>query len=146
LGLALYYGDSWHEASRELLTYRRLTGRKDQNHVIADCYRAVGRYDKAIEICREVSPKDVEPEVWAEVVIVAASSFADKGDVNRALAETARADLEPKRVEEHTLRVWYVRADLLERAGERAQAKKMWERIYAEDPDFYDVASKIGRG
>lgn len=145
LGLALYRTDRWHDASRELLTYRRLTGRKDQNHVIADCYRALGRFDRAVEICREVTPKDVDPEVWTEVVIVAASSLADSGEIDRALAQMARADLAPKQIERHTLRAWYVRAELLEKKGDHAQARRGLERIYDEDPDFYDVATKLGR-
>lgn len=145
LGLALYRSERWHDASRELLAYRRLTGRKDQNHVIADCYRALGRFDRAVEICREVAPTDVDPEVWTEVVIVAASSLADSGDLDRALAQIARADLAPKQIASHTLRAWYVRAELLEKKGDHAQARRAWERIYEEDPDFYDVAVRLGR-
>lgn len=144
LGLAYYRSARWHDAARELLTYRRLTGRKDQNHVIADCYRALGRFERALEVCREVSRDEVAPDIWAEVLIVSASSLGEMGELPRALAEIARADLEPRKVDEHTLRLWYVRADLLERAGDRGQANRLWERIYAEDPGFFDVEERLG--
>jgi tetratricopeptide (TPR) repeat protein len=145
LGLALYHGGNYKQASQELLTYRRLTGSVEQNHVIADCYRALDRPDKALEVCSQVSRKAVSPEVWAEVLIVAAGAAADKGDYVRALKHLDRGELEPRRVEPHHLRLWYARADILEKAGRRREARKAWERLFAEDPDFFDVAERISR-
>ncbi|MGH2771355.1 MAG: tetratricopeptide repeat protein, partial [Actinomycetota bacterium] len=55
LGLAAYRAGRWKEALGELLAYRRLTGQLDQNHLIADCYRAQGRPERALEVCDEVS-------------------------------------------------------------------------------------------
>ncbi|MCA1839987.1 MAG: tetratricopeptide repeat protein [Actinomycetota bacterium] len=143
LGLSYYQTERWQDAARELLTYRRLTNRNDQNHVIADCYRALERPDRAIEICSEVVRQEVSEDVWAEVVIVAASAFADKGDLSRALSEMNKADLETNSVQAHNLRLWYVRADLLERAGKKAQAHELWERVYADDPRYFDVADRL---
>lgn len=142
-GLALYRASRYRDAVRELLTYRRFTGRLDQNHVIADCYRALGRPDRALEICHEVTPGKVSPEIWNEVLIVAASTLADQGDIEKALAQLARADLNPPEVEPHHLRLWYVRADLLEKAGRGKEAKAMWERISTEDPNFFDVSQRL---
>lgn len=142
-GLALYRGGSYRDAVRELLTYRRFSGRLDQNHVIADCYRALGRPDRALEICHEVTPDRVTPEVWAEVLIVAASILADQGDLEKALAQTDRAERTPPRVETYHLRLWYVRADLLEKTGRRKEAKTLWERISALDPNFFDVGERL---
>jgi tetratricopeptide (TPR) repeat protein len=143
LGLSYYRAERWHDALRELLTYKRFTGRKDQNHVIADCYRADGRYDKAFQIINEVSPNMVSPEVWSELMIVAASILSETGDIEKALYQLIRADTKPQKVETHHLRLWYVRADLLERAGRTKEAQRDWEAIYAEDPDFFDVGSRL---
>ena len=143
LGLSLYQTQRWQDAARELLTYRRLTNSHDQNHVIADCYRALERPERAIEICSETPKDEVAEDVWSEVVIVAASAFADKGDLTRALAELNRADLEPRSVQPHHLRLWYVKADLLERSGKRKAARDLWERIHAEDADYFDVADRL---
>ncbi|MGH2813058.1 MAG: tetratricopeptide repeat protein [Actinomycetota bacterium] len=145
LGLSLYRQGKWSEALRELSTYKRFTGRKDQNHVIADCYRAVGRTEKAMEVLREVKREEVPPEVWTEVVIVGASTFADSGHLNKAIAHLSRAELQPKKVEPHHLRLWYVRSDMLERAGRDEEAKAVWEAISAEDPEFFDVSERLER-
>lgn len=143
LGLALYHTGKYKDAVRELLTYRRLTGLVDQNHVIADCYRALGRLDKALEVCHEATPSLVGPEIWSEVLIVSASTLADMGEPDKALAQTARGDLSPSKVEPHHLRLWYVRADLLEKTGRNSEAAALWERISAEDPQFFDVGERL---
>lgn len=143
LGLALYHAGNWKEALRELLTYRRLTNSVDQNHVIADLYRAQGRPDRALEVAAEVRPGDVSPVVWAETVIVAAGALADKEDLRGALAMMNRAELDPGEVEPYHLRLWYALADLLERAGRRREAEEAWSRIVAEEPDFFDVQERL---
>ena len=50
LGLALYRMGRWKEAAAELSAFKRLTGSQEQNPVIADCYRALGRPEPALEI------------------------------------------------------------------------------------------------
>src|SRR6187455_3255296 len=42
-GLALYQLGRFREALTEMQAYRRMSGRADQNHIIADSLRAVGR-------------------------------------------------------------------------------------------------------
>ena len=43
LGLALYGQQRWQEALTELKAYRRMTEHADQNHIMADCLRGLGR-------------------------------------------------------------------------------------------------------
>jgi tetratricopeptide (TPR) repeat protein len=143
LGLAYYHAGRWKDALRELLSYRRMTGLPEQNHVIADCYRALGRPDRALEILSEVPPDSTPPDVWAETMIVAAGALADKGQIDRALATLSRADLNPESVEPYHLRLWYMRSDLLERAKRREEAIEGWRSIVAEDPEFFDAAQRL---
>lgn len=143
LGLALYHSGDFKEALRELQAFKRMSGSLEQNHLIADSYRAVGRPEKAIEVCGEVHPKEVSEEVWTELLIVAASTLADGGDIERALSYISRGEFQPKEVQPHHLRLWYVRAELLEKAGKQAQAKALWERIAREEPDFFDVSERL---
>jgi tetratricopeptide (TPR) repeat protein len=143
LGLAYYRLGKWKEAQRELLAYRRVTNSTDQNHLIADLYRAQGRPDRALEITAEVRPESTSPELWAETMIVAAGALADKEDLRGALAMLNRADLNPDQVEGYHLRLWYVLADLLERSGRRREAAERWARIVAEDPDFFDAQRRM---
>lgn len=143
LGLALYHSGDFKEALRELQAFKRMSGSLEQNHLIADSYRAVGRPEKAIEVTGEVHPKDVSEEVWTELLIVAASTLADGGDFERALSYISRGEFQPKEVQPHHLRLWYVRAELLEKAGKETQAKALWERIAREEPDFFDVSDRL---
>lgn len=145
LGLAYYHQGQWKEALRELLTYRRLTSALDQNHVIADCYRAQQRPDRALEVCAEVSPEEASPETWTETAIVAAGALSDKGDVRGALAMLNRVDTGGDSVEMYHLRLWYVMADLLERSGRRREAAELWKRIVAEDPYFFDAEQRLNK-
>lgn len=143
LGLALYHAGDFKEALRELQTFKRMSGSLEQNHLIADSYRALGRPEKAIEVCGEVRPQDVSEEVWTEILIVVASTLADGGDIERALSYISRGEFQPKEVQPHHLRLWYVRAELLEKAGKHDQAKALWGRIAQEEPDFFDVAERL---
>lgn len=143
LGLCLYRAGGWQQAVQELLAFRRMTGSLEENYVIADAYRALGRPDRALELIGEVPRRQVPPDVWAEVMIVAAGALADKGELEQALMRLSRADLEPRSIEPYHLRLWYVRSDLLERSGRHAEARAGWERIAAEDPDFYDVMERL---
>ena len=86
LGLALYGQERWHEALTELKAYRRMSGRADQNHVIADCLRAVGKPAEAVPLAEEALHAKVSNEAKAEAVIVAASALADQGRFAEALA------------------------------------------------------------
>src|SRR5690606_9350388 len=43
-GLTLYRLGRWRDAARELEAFRDLSGTAEQNAVLADCYRALGRW------------------------------------------------------------------------------------------------------
>ncbi len=143
LGLSYYQMGRWQEAARELLTFRRLSGSFEEHHVIADCYRALEKPDRALEICAEVPPGTLSAELQAELAIVAAGALADKGMIERALSHIATADVEPRTIEPYHLRIWYMRADLFEKAGDTQRARSLWDRIYAEDPDYFDVSDRV---
>ncbi len=81
LGLALYGQERWQEALAELKAYRRFSGRADQNHVIADCLRAVGKPQEAVPLAEEELRAKVPHEAKAEAVIVAALGAGRSGAV-----------------------------------------------------------------
>ena len=62
LGLALYGQERWQEALTELKAYRRISGRADQNHVMADCLRALGRPAEAVPLADEELRGEGRPE------------------------------------------------------------------------------------
>lgn len=143
LGVARYHAEDFAGAHSELLAYRRLSGQQDQNHLLADCARAAGRPEKVAEYVEAMDPAAVPPERIAEAVMVLAGDRADRGDLDAALRALERVDLAPSEVHEHHVRLWYLAADLSERAGERNAAREYLDAISAVDPDYLDVADRL---
>lgn len=143
LGVARYHAQDFAGAHSELLAYRRLSGRQDQNHLLADCARALGRPEKVAEYVDAMDPAAVPADRIAEGIIVLASERADRGDIDGALRTLERADLAPAEVAAHHVRLWYLAADLSQRAGEHDTARDYLEAISAVDPDYLDVAERL---
>lgn len=145
LGLAYYRAGRWQEAARELSAFRRLSGTAEQNAVLADCYRALGKPERALELCNEVSPGAVPAETYFEANIVAAGALADGGRIDEAIARLEELELQPENAEEHHLRAWYALADLLERRGRFTQAREWFEAVAAADPEATDAPERAKR-
>ncbi|MFN2586513.1 MAG: tetratricopeptide repeat protein [Actinomycetota bacterium] len=145
LGLAYYRAGRWQEAARELAAFRRLSGTAEQNPVLADCYRALGKPERAVELCDEVTRDRVTADVFYEANIVAAGALADRGRLEDAIARLERLELQPENAQEHHLRAWYALADLLERRGRFTQAREWFEAVAAVDPDATDAPQRAKR-
>lgn len=143
LGLALYGQERWQDALAELKAYRRMTGRPDQNHVIADCLRAVGKPSEAVPLAEEELRSKVSNEAKAEAVIVAASALADQSRFTEALAFLGRARTRADVAEPYTLRLWYVRGDILARAGRREEAAIEFRKVMRHDATAFDAAERL---
>lgn len=143
LGIAHYTAGRYAEAHAELLAYRRLTASADQNHLLADCARALGRPEKVAEYVDGMIAARVDAARIAEGLIVLAGDRADRGDLEGALAAVQRAQLDPDHVQPWHPRIWYVTADLLERLGRSAEAREYFEAIYAVDDEFGDVQERL---
>jgi tetratricopeptide (TPR) repeat protein len=145
-GLALYGVGRWNEALAELKAYKRMTGEVDQNHLIADCLRAVGKPAEAVPLADEVlRTKKVGNEVKAESVIVAASALADQGRFAEALAYLGRARTREDIAEGYTLRLWYVKGDILEKVGRPEEAATEFRKILRHDSAAFDVAERLSQ-
>jgi tetratricopeptide (TPR) repeat protein len=143
LGMAFYGQGRWKEALSELKAYRRITGRADQNHIIADCHRGLGRPGEAVALAEEELRAKVTNEAKAEAVIVAASALADQGRYSEALAFLGRARTKDDVSEPYTLRIWYVKGDILSKAGRNQDAAREFERIMRHDPGAFDAAERL---
>jgi tetratricopeptide (TPR) repeat protein len=146
LGLALYGQARFVDALKELKAYKRMSGRNDQNHVIADCLRGVGRPRDSIALADEAlgDPK-VTNEVKAEAVIVAASALADERRYAEALAYLGRAKTRSDVAEPFTLRLWYVKGDILARAGRTDAAAAEFRKVVRHDASAFDAAERLAR-
>lgn len=145
LGIALYRSERFKDAARELSAFRRISGSTEQNPVIADCYRAAGKPDKALELIEEMDPSRVPAPVFYEGRIVAAGALGDAGRLDDAIATLEALELDPVTAGEHHLRAWYVLGDLLERRGRFTQAKEWFEAVAAADSDITDAPERASR-
>jgi tetratricopeptide (TPR) repeat protein len=145
LGLALYAAGRWKEAATELSTFRRIAGSTEQNHVLADCYRALGKPGRAVELCDEIDPARAGEEVYFEGAIVAAGALADLGRLDEAIARLEGLNLDPDVAQAHHIRTWYVLGDLLERKGRFTQARGWFEAVAAADAEMTDAPQRAER-
>lgn len=143
LGVAYYTAQRYAEAQSELLAYRRLSGSADQNHLLADCARALGKPEKVAPYVDEMIAADVPAERIAEGLIVVAGERADRGDLEGALDAIGRFDLHPPEIQPWHPRVWYVAGDLSERLGQHDQAREYFLAVLAVDDEFGDVEDRL---
>lgn len=143
LGVVRYHAGDFAGAHSELLAYRRLSGRQDQNHLLADCARAAGRPEKVVEYVGAMDPDTVPADRVAEGILVLAGDRADRGDLQGALGALERADLAPADVQDYHVRLWYLAADLSERLGDRDAARDYLDAISAVEPDYLDAAERL---
>jgi len=142
-GLALYRTEQWRKAAAELETARDLDRTLNHHAVLADCYRALKRYDMVDRLWLELRDGSPAPALMAEGRIVAAGALADQGDLKGALKMMERGADVPKKIREHHLRQWYVLADLHDRSGDIIKARRFFGMIAEVDPDFADVPDRL---
>jgi tetratricopeptide (TPR) repeat protein len=106
LGLAYYQLGKWREAARELAAFRRMSDRRDRDPEYADCERALGRPEKAVEILADIGSQEVDEEVLIEGLVVAAGALTDLGRHADAVKTLERGPLRPQRPEQHHLRLY----------------------------------------
>ena len=143
LGLAYYHQGRWQESARELSTFRRISGTAEQNPVLADSYRAMGKPEKALEYVDEIVRGNVPDAVYFEGAIVGAGALADMDRLDDAIGRLETLDLQPKVAEAHHLRAWYMLGDLLARKGRFTQAREWFEAVASADPDMTDASDRV---
>lgn len=142
LGLTYYRLGRWKDAIKELEAFRDITRTVEQNPVLADAQRALGRHQEVEALwddLREVSPS---AELMTEGRIVMAGSLADRGQIQDAIDLLQRSLRGMKRPRGDQLRQSYALADLYERAGEVARARELFHWIASNDPGFVDAAER----
>jgi tetratricopeptide (TPR) repeat protein len=143
-GLALYGTGQWAAAAKELEAFRQVSGSVEQHPVLADCYRALKRYDLVAELWDELREASPGAALVTEGRIVAAGALADQGDVQGAIRLLERGPVRPSRgAGLHHVRLWYALADLYERAGDTPKARELFSRVVAAEPDLADATERL---
>lgn len=143
LGIAHYHREEFAAAAEELEAYRRLSGSQDQNHLLADCARALGRPGQVASLVKAMRDAGVEEERMAEGLLVLAGEQADRGDLEGALVTLEEADLAPGDIEPYHVRLWYVAADIAERLGDQATAQEYLEAVTAVTEGYLDAEERL---
>ena len=134
VGLVAYHAGEWAEAIAELRAARRMSGGPGQLPVMADCERALGHPEKAIELSRSIEAADLDPSSAAEMRIVVAGARADLGQLDAALAHLEGA-LRPEDPQPFSARMFYAYADLLLQADRRVEAIDWFMKAAEADPE-----------
>lgn len=145
-GIVLYRSGAFREALRDLQTYQRLTGRADQNHLVADCHRALGHdVDDVADAVRAMA--DSFADRYVEGLIVWASTLADGGEPGAGAALLRREldrDLLRRAGDDAAARAAYVEGDLAARSGRPDEAISAFERALAlATEEAWDAEERI---
>ncbi|MBL7261530.1 Replicase polyprotein 1ab [Actinoplanes sp. LDG1-01] len=144
VGLAAYAAGDWTTAIAELRTYHRMTGRQTHLAELADCERALGRPERAIDLFRGADVEKMDKSGAIELLIVAAGARGDLGQHEAAVAMLQVRELTADEDAEWAARLRYAYADALLAAGRRDEAREWFTRAAtADDEGLTDAAERL---
>ncbi|MGC4808757.1 Replicase polyprotein 1ab [Micromonospora sp. DT233] len=135
VGLAAYHAGEWQSAIAELRTYHRMTGLQSHLAVLADCERALGRPERAVDLFRGADQDKLDKAVAIELLIVAAGARGDLGQKDAAVAMLQVPELSNDATEPWAVRLRYAYADALLAVGRREEAREWFSRASELDTD-----------
>lgn len=142
-GLAAYHADEWSEALTELRAARRLSGRPVHLAVMADCERALGRPDRALDLTRGAEAAALSRAEAVELRIVGAGARRDLGQLEAAVVALQGPDLDSGSPEPWVARLRYAHADNLLAAGREQDAMRWFlAAADADDEEETDAAAR----
>jgi tetratricopeptide (TPR) repeat protein len=144
VGETAYAAGKFAEALAELRTARRLSGGHDYAPMMADCERALGRPEKALEYDRPQVRDALDRAGQVELSIVMAGARRDLGQIDAALRVLETEPLQTPEREPWVARLRYAYADTLDAAGRRDEAIEWFHRALAVDSeDITDAEDRL---
>jgi hypothetical protein len=128
LGVTAYTAGDFGLALRELLAHRRATASQDQLPLIVDSERGLGRPKRALEEGRAVDRNTLEPSVRVNLAIAMSGARLDLNQNELALAELEIRELDPAKVFDYTIPLFWAYSDTLEVLGRIEEAKR-WANL-----------------
>jgi tetratricopeptide (TPR) repeat protein len=143
VGLTAYNAGEWAEALSELRAARRMSHGPGHIAVMADCERALGRPERALELAREGQALPLSEAEAIELRIVAAGARRDMGELDAAVVALQGPELDPRRREPWSARLFYAYADNLA-ATDRTEEAIRWflNAAQADDDGETDAAER----
>jgi tetratricopeptide (TPR) repeat protein len=133
VGVTAYHAREWAVALSELRAVRRMNGTVEHLPLEADCERALGRPDRALELWRSPITQQLDDGARMEMLIVAAGARRDLGQRDAAVVMLQVPDLESRDLREWSARLRYAYADALLEAGRADEARAWFERTLEID-------------
>ena len=133
-GLAAYHAGEWAEALAELRASRRMGG-APHVPVMADAERALGRPERALEIARSPESADLPRDEAMELLIVTSGARRDLGEYAAAVVGLQVPDLDVRREDPWTPRLFYAYGEALLSAGRRDDAVRAFLDAAQTDAD-----------
>ncbi|MFI5845684.1 hypothetical protein ACIA8K_38870 [Catenuloplanes sp. NPDC051500] len=145
VGLAAYHAGEWQTAIAELRTYHRMSGKQSHVAVLADCERALGRPERAIDLFRNTDSAALPKDTAVELLIVAAGARGDLGQGEAAVSMMQIRELTAETTTEPwAARLRYAFADALLAVDRRDEAREWFARAAAADEDAVtDAAERL---
>jgi tetratricopeptide (TPR) repeat protein len=135
LGETAYAAGHYSEALSELRAAKRMNGATAYLPIMADCHRALGNPQRALELAKSPSVVNFPAPAKAEMTIVEAGARRDLGQFDAALRTLELAPLNSKSRDAWVVRLRYAYADTLEQAGRAEDALRWFHRTEAIDGD-----------
>ncbi|GHD08978.1 hypothetical protein [Zhihengliuella salsuginis] len=129
VGLTAYAAGHFADALREFRTFRRISGSNVHLPMMADCERALGRPEKALELAHSEDAQKLDTPVKVEMAIIASGAQADLGKLEAALAELEIPQLDRNRAYSFSPRLFSVYAEALSDLGRDDEAQEWLNRV-----------------
>ncbi len=142
VALCSYQCGNYVQALRELRAYNRLTGHRILPSIEADCLRATGKMNQAVELISSLDMKKLSLQEQVEVIIVSANLRYEMGQADLALQlfDNTLANLASKSsCEEYKYRLLEAKATMLEQLGENQKAQEIFDMLPEEEVDILDL-------
>lgn len=124
LGVTAYTAGDFSLALRELLAHRRATGSQDQIPLIVDSERGLGRPQRALDEGRSIDRNKLEASVRVNLAIALSGARLDLGQNDLALAELEIRELDPTKVFDYSVPLFWAYSDTLEILGKVEEARR----------------------
>ncbi len=133
--IAAYQAEDWAGALAEFRAARRLTGRTTYLPLMADCERALGRLDRALDLVTGQDARSADPATRIELHIVESGIRRDQGLPEASVVALQVPELEDPRNRPEFARLYYAYADALLNAGREEEARDWFGRAARADVD-----------
>jgi tetratricopeptide (TPR) repeat protein len=133
--IAAYQAGDWTAALAEFRAARRLTGRNTYLPLMADCERALGRMDRALELVTGPDARAADPQTRLELRIVESGIRRDQGLTEAAVVALQVPELTSGKSRPGLARLYYAYADALLDAGREKEAREWFGRAAGADVD-----------